>query len=139
MFKAKQNALLVGLDSTLYNESTTLADVVALEEQLDKRTGMFAGMDDIGEINQARAAIGRAKTDVARKELAGALQSQADLIASIGANKGVMEDDDEASLAQITSVMNMAGREDLAFKLNTAVAVEQNASIEFIKIFDTWH
>ena len=40
-----------------------------------------------------------------------------------------MEDDDEASLAQITSVMNMAGREDLAFKLNTAVAVEQNASM----------
>ena len=130
----EQNALLVGLDSTLYNESTTLADVVALEEQLDKRTGMFAGMDDIGEINQARAAIGRAKTDVARKELAGALQSQADLLASIGANKGIMEDDDEAVLAQITSVMNMAGREDLAFQLNTAVSVEQNASTEFTKI-----
>ena len=45
-----------------------------------------------------------------------------------------MEDDDEASLAQITSVMNMAGREDLAFKLNTAVAVEQNASKQFTNI-----
>ena len=130
----EQNALLLGLDSTLYNESTTLADVVNLEEQLDSRTGMFAGMDDIGQINQARAAIGRAKTDVARKELAGALQSQKDLIASIGANKGVMEDDDEAALAQITSVMNMAGREELAFQLQTAVTVEQNASQQFTTI-----
>ena len=130
----EQNALLVGLDAELYNENTTLADIVKFEEQLATRTGRFAGMDDINDINAARAALSRAKTDVARKELAGALQSQADLIASIGANKGVMEDDDEASLAQITSVMNMAGREDLAFKLKTAVAVEQNASIEFTKI-----
>ena len=130
----EQNALLLGLDSTLYDESTTLADVVNLEEQLDSRTGMFAGMDDIGQINQARAAIGKAKTDVARKELAGALQSQKDLIASIGANKGVMEEEDEAALAQITSVMNMAGREDLAFQLQTAVTVEQKASESFTKI-----
>ena len=130
----EQNALLVALDAELYNENTTLADIVKFEEQLATKTGRFAGMDDINDINAARAALSRAKTDVARKELAGALQSQADLIASIGANKGVMEDDDEASLAQITSVMNMAGREDLAFKLKTAVAVEQNASIEFTKI-----
>lgn len=130
----EQNALLVALDAELYNENTTLADIVKLEEQLATKTARFAGMDDINDINAARAALSRAKTDVARKELAGALQSQADLIASIGANKGVMKDDDEDSLAQITSVMNMAGREDLAFKLNTAVAVEQNASIEFTKI-----
>lgn len=130
----EQNALLVALDAELYNENTTLADIVKLEEQLATKTARFTGMDDINDINAARAALSRAKTDVARKELAGALQSQADLIASIGANKGVMEDDDEASLAQITSVMNMAGREDLAFKLNTAVAVEQNASKQFANI-----
>ena len=131
----EQNALLVALDAELYNENTTLADVVKLEEQLSTKTARFAGMDNAADINQARAAIGRAKVDIARKELAGALEDQRELIASIsskrGEQAGQLDDEDEANLAKITSVMNMAGREDLAFELQTAVKVEQQSSQAF--------
>lgn len=127
----EQNALLVSLDSTLYDENTTLADVVRLQEQLDQKTGLFAGMDDIAQINQARTLLDKAQAEKARMELAGAAQSQGDLIASIAANKGVVDNEDEALLAKITSVYNMADRPDLAFELSEAVAVEKQASSLF--------
>lgn len=132
----KQNAMMLGLDSVLYDQDTTLSDVIRLEEQLSTLTGRFAGLDDIGEINQARSAINAAKTNIARKELTNALEMQRDLIASISSKKGEeaekLSEEDEANLATITSVMNMAGREDLAFQLNTSVQVEQQAT----KIFN---
>jgi hypothetical protein len=128
------NVMLVGLSETLAQDDTSLSDIVSLEEQLANKTGRFAKVTDITQIAQVTTLLNSARANASRKAVIQATANQADLIASIEANKGVMDEEDENLLASTVSTLVLAEREDLANALTTAVTVEQTASVAFSSI-----